>query len=270
MNDPVALKLLDKAGEMSSVIPPDDESIRTLYVGGLDTRVTEQDLKDQFYSHGEIESIRLIIQRACAFVTYTTREGAERAAEELSNKLVVKGLRLKLLWGKPQAPKVETESQQENNSARQEGLISHTHSGMLPRAVVSLSQQQGGGQMPQPPGTGNQQPLQYFNIPVPPSNRTSYPSMDPQRMGALIPNQEVGNSKMSTDKQVPEPGGHTFRPPPPLPPQHGQYPQLYPAYGYNRPQPSHFQQFPLYRPPQHLPMPPQCYPHDRPGPSSQK
>lgn len=46
MNDPVALKLLSKAGEMPSLEPPEDESIKTLYVGGLDARVTEQDLRD--------------------------------------------------------------------------------------------------------------------------------------------------------------------------------------------------------------------------------
>nr|XP_043619892.1 zinc finger CCCH domain-containing protein 49-like [Erigeron canadensis] len=45
VNDPVALKLLNKAGEMPSLEPPEDESIRTLYVGGIDARVSEQDLK---------------------------------------------------------------------------------------------------------------------------------------------------------------------------------------------------------------------------------
>ena len=34
VNDPVAMKLLSKAGEMPSLEPPDDESTRTLYVGG--------------------------------------------------------------------------------------------------------------------------------------------------------------------------------------------------------------------------------------------
>ena len=90
------MKLLNKAGEMPSLEPPEDESIRTLYVGGLDGRISEQDLRDNFYAHGEIESVRMVLQRACAFVTYTAREGAEKAAEELSNKLVIKGLRLKL------------------------------------------------------------------------------------------------------------------------------------------------------------------------------
>ncbi|KAG6436631.1 hypothetical protein SASPL_101533 [Salvia splendens] len=75
VNDPVAMKQLSKAGEMPSLEPPDDESIRTLY---------------------------MVLQRVCAFVTYTTREGVEKAAEELANKLVIKGLRMKLLWGRPQ------------------------------------------------------------------------------------------------------------------------------------------------------------------------
>ncbi|XP_042065452.1 uncharacterized protein LOC121808938 [Salvia splendens] len=54
VNDPVAMKQLSKAGEMPSLEPPDDESIRTLYVGGLDARITEQDLRNNFYAHGEI------------------------------------------------------------------------------------------------------------------------------------------------------------------------------------------------------------------------
>lgn len=131
------MKLLNKAGEMPSLEPPEDESIRTLYVGGLDARITEQDLRDNFYAHGEIESVKMVLQRACAFVTYTTREGAEKAAEELANKLVVKGLRLKLLWGRPQAPKPELEGSDE---AKQQQAV--THSGLLPRAVISQQQNQ--------------------------------------------------------------------------------------------------------------------------------
>ncbi|KAM0026414.1 putative pre-mRNA-splicing factor Cwc2/Slt11 [Helianthus debilis subsp. tardiflorus] len=44
VNDPVTLKLLNKTGEMPPLEPPEEESIRTLYVGGLDTRVSEQHL----------------------------------------------------------------------------------------------------------------------------------------------------------------------------------------------------------------------------------
>lgn len=38
----------------------------------------------------------------CAFVTFTSRQAAETAAEALSNQLIIKGNRCRLLWGKPQ------------------------------------------------------------------------------------------------------------------------------------------------------------------------
>ncbi|PKU84628.1 zinc finger CCCH domain-containing protein 40-like [Dendrobium catenatum] len=212
VNDPVALKLLGKAGEMSSLAPPDDETIKTLYVGGLDARITEQDLRDNFYACGEIESIRMVSQRACAFVSYTTREGAEKAAEELSNKLVIKGLRLKLMWGKPQAPKLETEPG--DDEASHQGLVV-AHGGLLPRSVISQQQQ-----------SSQPLPLHYFNIPPPPlpSERSFYPSMDPQRMGAMVPlSQESSNGKTELER----------------PPLHmkGQYPPYYPPYAYMAPPP---------------------------------
>ncbi|KAI3906075.1 hypothetical protein MKW92_020579 [Papaver armeniacum] len=176
VNDPVAAKLMKKAGDMPSLSPPDDESIKTLYVGGLDARVSEQDLRDIFYAHGDIESVRTVVKRACAFVTYTTREGAEKAAEELFNKLVIKGLRLKLFWGKAQYQRTELEDK------------AQTHGGLLPRAVTSQQQHP----LVQSPS--------YFNIPPPPS-QTWYPSMDPQRMGALIPSQEGSNNGLSDCQQ---------------------------------------------------------------------
>ncbi|PSR86179.1 Zinc finger CCCH domain-containing protein [Actinidia chinensis var. chinensis] len=272
VNDPVAMKLLNKAGEMPSLEPPDDESIKTLYVGGLDARVTEQDLRDHFYAHGEIEAVRMVLQRACAFVTYTTREGAEKAAEELSNKLVIKGLRLKLMWGRPQAPKPEMEG---SDGARQQAAVAH--SGMLPRAVVSQQQNQ-----LQPPGTQDQPPpMHYFNIPPPPQqDRTFYPSMDPQRMGALVPSQEgapsgpSGSVENKTDSEKQQPVQQHFAyqamPPPP-----GQFHQpFYPSYRYMPPPPPPYQQYP---PPYHSTMPPpmppppvpQQYQHSDPPGSSQ-
>ncbi|KAL6008697.1 hypothetical protein ACLOJK_021923 [Asimina triloba] len=277
VNDPVALKLLSKAGEMPSLVPPDDESIKTLYVGGLDARITEQDLRDHFYAHGEIESVRMVLQRACAFVTYTTREGAEKAAEELSNKLVIKGLRLKLMWGKPQAPKLESEIQDALSVGQ--GVVAHT--GMLPRSVISQQQSQ---HVP-PPGTQEQPPMHYFNIPPPvPTERTLYPSMDPQRMGALVPSQDSsgsGDAKAGTEQQQllppqpprpPMPQGHyAYQGPPP--PQQGYYPQYYPPYGYMHP-PTYQPHHPPYPPPPAgatAPPPPPAaqnqYPSGAPGPS---
>lgn len=105
-NDPVASKMLARASEMQQLTPPADRSIMTLFVGGVGTSISEEDLRDAFYPHGEIKSVKKVDNRNCAFVTYTSREGAERAAKSLGNgRLNIKGERLKVLWGKPQAPK---------------------------------------------------------------------------------------------------------------------------------------------------------------------
>ncbi|CAN6710504.1 unnamed protein product [Malus baccata var. baccata] len=265
VNDPVAMKLLNKAGEMPSLEPPEDGSIRTLYVGGLDARISEQDLRDQFYAHGEIESVRMVLQRACAFVTYTTREGAEKAAEELSNKLVIKGLRLKLMWGRPQAPKQESEGMAE---ARQPAVA---HGGLLPRAVISQQQNQS-----QDPAA----PVHYYNMPPPPSQeRSFYPSMDPQRMGALIPSKEgassgtTGSGERSSASERQQHSQHyAFQN---MAQPHGQYSQQFypPPYGYMPPPPPpQYQQYPpqyhaTVPPPTSLPMNQQYQHSATPGPA---
>lgn len=227
------MKLLGKAGEMATLDAPEDESIKTLYVGGLDARVTEQDLRDNFYAHGEIESIKMVLQRACAFVTYTTREGAEKAAEELANKLVIKGLRLKLMWGRPQSAKPESDG---SDQARQQASVAH--SGLLPRAVISQQQNQ-----------DQTQGMVYYNNP-PPQGRSYYPSMDPQRMGAVTANQDGppgGPSGSGENKPGPEKQPMQHYPRPMMPPPPGQYHhhQYYPPYGGYMQQPvPPYQQYP--------------------------
>lgn len=231
------MKLLNKAGEMPSLKPPEDESITTLYIGGLDARINEQDLRDTFYSLGEIESIKIVIQRACAFVTYTTREAAEKAAEELHNKLVIKGLRLKLMWGRPQVPKPKSEVLEE---ARQQAV---RHNALLPRAVISQQQ----NQIVQPPGTQHQ--------PAPPVHY--YPSMDPQRMGAVIPSrgENSGGSNDSRSDGSEKLQGQHYPSYSGMPPPQAQiYQPFYPSYGYTLPPPQPYQQNATL--PYHSPAPP--------------
>ena len=45
MNDPVAKKLLQRAEEMPKLEAPEDESIKTLFVAGMDSRVKEEDIR---------------------------------------------------------------------------------------------------------------------------------------------------------------------------------------------------------------------------------
>ncbi|KAI3891250.1 hypothetical protein MKW92_002461 [Papaver armeniacum] len=218
-------KLLNKAGEMPSLAPPDDQSIKTLYI-------------DNFYSHGEIESVRMVLQRACAFVTYTTREGAEKAAEELSNKLVIKGLRLKLLWGRSQAQRAELENQG-SEAARQQALTQGGYYlGQSFRSSRIKSNPQG--------FKTNLQHLCLISI--------SHLHHNPrelithlwilQRMGAVVPSQEGSSSGSSglIDQGIHYPYQR--------PPMQGHYPSYYPPYGYMAPPPP-YQQY------SHQPLGPQ-------------
>ena len=85
-----------------------DESIRKLisharrYVGGIVPDTSETELREAFYAHGEIQSIRVLGARHCAFVTFSSRKDAERAADAMQSTLIIRGQRAKLLWGKPQ------------------------------------------------------------------------------------------------------------------------------------------------------------------------
>jgi len=99
-NDPVAKKLLTKMNAIG-ISPPDDKSIKTLYVANVVAEISEEDIREAFYSFGEITEVKLVPKTMCAFVTYSTREAAESAANKLFNNLVVKGTTLRIAWAKP-------------------------------------------------------------------------------------------------------------------------------------------------------------------------
>ena len=169
VNDPVARKMMQRVDTLPKLSPPEDASITTLYIGGLTPVIGEDDIRDQFYSYGELQSVKKVRQmrihlrwcgtsspalhkwtvilnpfgssiytcavaclvtvlpvpiaqqagapttqsndpacvmqiehKQCAFVTFTSRQAAETAAEAMSNRLIIKGNRCRLLWGKPQ------------------------------------------------------------------------------------------------------------------------------------------------------------------------
>eukprot|EP00922_Rhytidocystis_sp_ex-Travisia-forbesii_P043138 GHVS01064443.1.p1 GENE.GHVS01064443.1~~GHVS01064443.1.p1 ORF type:complete len:372 (+),score=46.44 GHVS01064443.1:1463-2578(+) len=102
-DDPVAEKIVRRAETASRMHPPEDRSIMTLFVGNLtDPEITETDVRSQFYTFGDIRSIKVSPRQSCAFVTYTTRKAAEEAMEALQGHLSVRGCAARLLWGRQQ------------------------------------------------------------------------------------------------------------------------------------------------------------------------
>ena len=57
----------------------------------------------------------LVPRQQCAFIQFTTRSAAEQAAEKSFNKIILKGRRLNVKWGRAQAqqpePKVDEQDQ---------------------------------------------------------------------------------------------------------------------------------------------------------------
>ncbi|KAI9315103.1 hypothetical protein BX666DRAFT_1959433 [Dichotomocladium elegans] len=70
------------SGKTSPQIPT-----RSLWLGNIDPTITSQDLSMTFCQFGNIESVRILPDRECAFVNFSSVEEALRAKDELVNKL---------------------------------------------------------------------------------------------------------------------------------------------------------------------------------------
>jgi pre-mRNA-splicing factor RBM22/SLT11 len=152
VNDPVAKKILSKMN-LQQLTPPEDKEIKTLWIGNITSEITEKDIQDIFYPFGKIIEIKIIQKNMCAFITYSNREEAENAAQQLYNNLTIKGINLKLSWAKP------TEQTQQDNSFF-----------TMPTNYYSYS--------------GNPTYVYPTYAPLQPGIKPIYPSMNPQRLGS--------------------------------------------------------------------------------------
>lgn len=72
-------------------VPPEDKSIKTLYVGPFDSiidGIKEDDLRKNFAPYGPLRHIKIKKEKKCALITYVNREDAEIAAESLFGNIL--------------------------------------------------------------------------------------------------------------------------------------------------------------------------------------
>eukprot|EP00727_Mastigamoeba_balamuthi_P007271 m51a1_g3164 putative mos4-associated complex subunit 5a (364) ;mRNA; f:377699-379022 len=136
-----------------ALAPPADPAVRTLYVGNLEAATTELDVRDAFERHGELEGVRLLAGKGCAFVTFARREAAEEAAAALFGKLVLRDRPVRIAWGR-----------------KLDGPQQH---GARPSSSSSS--------VPAPPGATLAAPAGSAALLSAPA---AYPSMDPRQQGA--------------------------------------------------------------------------------------
>jgi len=177
LNDPVAKKIMRGLHDTKMPIPPADKSITSLFIGGVtDDAIREKDLISIFSKWGEIKNVKILLKNYCCFVTFVTREGAENAMENLFNKLMIKGQKYKLMWGRVQNEKRKEEDEggvksDRNNIQYQTECPLYDAENYIQKTIDT------------------NQKLSYQK----PSlldvdSKPYYPSMDPNAMGGLLKN----------------------------------------------------------------------------------
>lgn len=203
-NDPVAEKMLGRSKEMREMrmTPPEDKSVKSLFVGGLDESITEAALRDAFYSFGEILSVKIIPRSRCAFVEFMDRKNAEVSCSALNGNLMIGDIRMMVSWAKPKKTHTEkTDSITEENSTE---IISTEAVKSIPppSAVIGGTKRK----FPPPPPSGappaamKKARIVAMKFPPPPPTPVSftndtnstdtskpvYPSQDPLSMGSRV------------------------------------------------------------------------------------
>ena len=68
VNDPVADKMMRRAATMPKLETPSDKTVTTLYVGGLDNRITEKDLRFVIYPQYYIDYCSQFQVKFCCLI----------------------------------------------------------------------------------------------------------------------------------------------------------------------------------------------------------
>lgn len=87
-----------------------DPNNTTVFIGGLPSIVTEEDLKYYFQSFGDITYVKIPVGKGCGFVQFTTRASAELAISKMQG-YPIGNSRIRLSWGKANSGKNASSSQ---------------------------------------------------------------------------------------------------------------------------------------------------------------
>ncbi|GJX88591.1 polyadenylate-binding protein RBP47 [Tanacetum coccineum] len=80
----------------------EDSSNTTIFVGGLDSEVNDEDLRQTFIQCGEILSVKIPIGKGCGFVRFANRSSAEEAIQNMHGTVIGKQT-VRISWGKTPA-----------------------------------------------------------------------------------------------------------------------------------------------------------------------
>ncbi|KAE9597253.1 hypothetical protein Lal_00007763 [Lupinus albus] len=71
----------------------------TIFVGGLDSDIGDEDLREPFLKFGEVVSVKIPVGKGCGFVQFAERKSAEEAIQALNGTVIGKQT-VRLSWGR--------------------------------------------------------------------------------------------------------------------------------------------------------------------------
>ncbi|PIA56380.1 hypothetical protein AQUCO_00700594v1 [Aquilegia coerulea] len=104
------------ASNGASAQSDEDSTNTTIFVGGLDPSVTDDDLRQSFSQYGEIVSVKIPVGKGCGFVQFANRNTAEEAIQNLNGTVIGKQT-VRLSWGRNPANKQSRDSGNQWNGA---------------------------------------------------------------------------------------------------------------------------------------------------------
>lgn len=83
------------------ILPPTDKNVTSLFVTGVEDDLPEHEIRSHFAQYGALRSVVCSHRSHCAFMNYMERAGAEAAAAACQGRAVIKGVPLRVQWGRP-------------------------------------------------------------------------------------------------------------------------------------------------------------------------
>jgi pre-mRNA-splicing factor RBM22/SLT11 len=85
----------------ADIEPPPDPNVVSLFVTGVEDDLPQFEIEKFFSQFGKLRSVTCSHRAHCAFINYQTRAAAEAAAAACQGRAKVKGVPLRVKWGKP-------------------------------------------------------------------------------------------------------------------------------------------------------------------------
>lgn len=101
------------------ITPPSDPNIQSLLVTGVEDDLPEHALRAYFSQYGPLRSLICSHRSHAAYVNFAKRADAEAAAGACQGRAVIRGVPLRVQWGRPRA--LDTQSNEERMANAREG-----------------------------------------------------------------------------------------------------------------------------------------------------